>query len=279
MRVLVTGANGQLGTDVVLRLKQLGHTAICADISEMDITCPDAVRSFFARNLPDAVIHCAAYTAVDKAESDAQTCARINVDGTYNVACAAQSCGAKLIYISTDYVYSGEGTEPFDEHARIHPLNIYGKTKFEGEQAAKNCSRLFIVRTSWVFGLHGGNFVKTMLRLAESRDTLQVVCDQVGSPTFTQDLAVLLCDMLQTQAYGVYNATNEGFCSWYTFACTIFQMAGKDVLVQPICSQEYPSPAQRPHNSRLSKQALADAGFTPLPPWEDALARFMQQLL
>ncbi|MBQ7542744.1 MAG: dTDP-4-dehydrorhamnose reductase [Clostridia bacterium] len=274
-RVLVTGANGQLGYDVVLRLRALGYDVYAADMPEMDVTSSDAVRSVFDEFRPEAVIHCAAYTAVDKAESEPVACARINVDGTRNVAEAAQRAGAKMIYISTDYVYAGSGCCPMCEDAPKAPCNVYGRTKFDGEQAAKACSRLFIVRTSWVFGRHGGNFVKTMLRLAEGRDTLQVVCDQIGSPTFTEDLAALLCEMLRTEKYGVYNASNDGFCSWHTFAETIFQLAGKKVCVQPVKSCDYACAAVRPLNSRLSKQSLIVAGFSVLPHWKDALARFL----
>ena len=274
-RVLVTGANGQLGYDVTLCLRAKGYNVFAADTEEMDVTSGDTVRSVFARFKPQAVIHCAAYTAVDKAESEEELCMSINVSGTRNVAQAAEESGAKMIYVSSDYVYGGAGSEPLREDAPTVPCNAYGRSKLAGEQAAEICSKLFIVRTSWVFGLHGSNFVKTMLRLGGSRDTIQVVCDQIGSPTFTQDLAELLCDLIRSEKYGVYNASNEGFCSWHTFAETIFQLSGKKVCVLPILSREYSCCAERPLNSRMSKQALRDAGFAPLPHWKDALARYL----
>lgn len=275
MRVLVTGADGQLGSDVVSCLRAHGEEVIAADLTQMDITDANAVTTFFDTHRPDAVIHCAAYTAVDKAESEPEMCARVNVDGTRNIARAAESVAAKMIYISTDYVYSGDGCTPFDEDGVIAPQNVYGKTKYAGELAAQACSRLFIVRTSWVFGLHGNNFVKTILRLGQSRDVIRVVCDQIGSPTFTEDLAALLYDMIRSDLYGTYNASNEGFCSWHQFALTILQMAGVKVCTIPISSADYPAAAERPLNSRLSKEKLCLAGFTPLPQWKDALARFL----
>ena len=277
MRVLVTGAEGQLGFDVVSALRQRGHDVIGVDYAQMDITDRTAVFSVFSAQRPQAVIHCAAYTCVDRAESEPDVCARVNMDGTQYIAQASESVGAKMIYISTDYVYSGDGCDPFPESAPIAPCNVYGKTKYAGEIAAQACSRLFVVRTSWVFGLHGSNFVRTMLRLSQDRDTLRVVCDQVGSPTFTEDLAELLCAMIETEKYGTYNASNAGFCCWHTFAQQIFTMFGRKVCVIPIPSRDYDSPAVRPKNSRMSKQALIDAGFTPLPDWKDALARYVHR--
>ena len=275
MKVIVTGARGQLGSDVVCALKKCGHTPIPADREEFDITDAEQTQAFFLSHCPDAVIHCAAYTAVDKAETEADICRQINTDGTCNIAVAAESVGAKMLYISTDYIYGGQGSAPLSESCPAAPLNIYGQTKYDGELAARKCSRLFVVRTSWVFGLGGSNFIKTMLRLSKTHDTLRVVCDQIGSPTFTEDLAVLLCAMIATERYGTYNATNENFCSWSDFAQTIFQKAGCSTQVIPVTTEEYGAPAKRPLNSRLSKQKLLDNGFSLLPTWEDALDRFL----
>lgn len=275
MKVIVTGARGQLGSDVVCALQKCGHTPISADRDEFDITDREETQAFFLAHRPDAVIHCAAYTAVDKAESEADICRRVNVTGTANVACSAEAVGAKLLYISTDYIYGSQGEEPLCESCPAAPLNVYGQTKYEGELAARQCSRLFIVRTSWVFGLGGNNFVKTMLRLAQTQDTLRVVCDQVGSPTFTEDLAVLLCEMVETEKYGVYNASNENYCSWFEFAQTILQKSGSPAKVLPLTTEEFGAPAVRPKNSRLSKQKLFACGFSRLPAWENALDRFL----
>ena len=277
MRVLVTGAKGQLGTDVVSALQRCGMEPIASDADELDIVQKEAVERYFLIHKPDAVIHCAAYTAVDKAESDADICAKINIDGSRNVAHAAESVGAKMIYISSDYVYSGDGDQPQVEDAAVTPRNVYGRTKLAGEEAARECSRLFVVRTSWVYGLHGHNFVKTILHASQTHDTLRVVCDQVGSPTFTEDLAAFLCDLVQSEKYGTYNVSGEGFCSWHTFAQTILTYAGQKSCVIPVSTDEYPCAAVRPLNSRLHKQKLRDAGFAPLPYWKDALARFMHQ--
>lgn len=275
MKVIVTGARGQLGADVVRALEQCAHTPIPADREEFDITDAEQTQAFFLLHRPDAVIHCAAYTAVDKAESEADICRQINTDGTGNIAAAAESVGAKMLYISTDYIYGGQGDTPLCEACPASPLNVYGQTKYDGELAAQQCSRLFIVRTSWVFGLGGNNFIKTMLRLSQTHDTLRVVCDQVGSPTFTEDLAPLLCAMIATEKYGTYNASNEHFCSWYDFAETIFRKVGSPTKVVPVTTAEYGAPAKRPLNSRLSKQKLSDNGFALLPTWEDALDRFL----
>lgn len=279
MKVIVTGAHGQLGSDVVCALQKSGHTPIPADREEFDITDADQTQAFFLLHHPDAVIHCAAYTAVDKAESEADICRLVNVTGTENVARAAEMIHAKMLYISTDYIYGGQGETPLCESSPASPLNVYGQTKYAGELAAQKCSRLFVVRTSWVFGLGGCNFIKTILRLAKSGGTLRVVCDQVGSPTFTEDLAVLLCAMIGTDKYGTYNATNENFCSWFDFAQTILRKSGQSAKVLPVSSEEYGAPAVRPKNSRLSKQKLSDNGFSRLPSWEDALDRFLARYL
>lgn len=276
MRVIVTGAAGQLGSDVVLCLRQCGHTPVPTDISDMDITRGGDVLSFFVAANADAVIHCAAYTAVDRAEDEPDAAYAVNVTGTRNIAGAAEQCGMKMLYVSTDYVYGGKGFLPQTEETPPAPCNVYGQTKYDGECAAAVCSRLFLVRTSWVFGTHGGNFVATMLRLSETHDTLSVVADQIGSPTFTEDLAALLCAMIETDRYGAYNATNEGFCSWYSFAREIFRLAGRSVQVLPVSSETYNAKAVRPKNSRLSKQKLVQAGFSPLPAWQDALRRYLK---
>ena len=278
MRIIVTGALGQLGVDVVQRLHELEHTPIATDIMDLDITQKDDVLSFFSNNPADAVIHCAAYTAVDRAEEEPDAAWRVNVLGTRNVAEAAEQHGMKMLYVSTDYVYPGTGDQPQRESVTPSPCNVYGKTKLEGEREAAVCSRLFIVRTSWVFGLYGRNFVETMLKLSETHDTLRVVSDQIGSPTYTVDLAVLLCSMIETERYGTYNASNEGYCSWYSFAKTIFELTGRSVEVIPVSTEAYGAKAVRPKNSRMSKKKLVLYGFTPLPRWHDALKRYLKEL-
>ena len=228
----------------------------------------------------DAVIHCAAYTAVDAAEDHVDLCRRINGEGTRNVALACRETGAKLMYISTDYVFDGTGTRPWEPDDERHPLNVYGQTKYEGELAVEELTeKFFIVRIAWVFGVAGKNFIKTMLRLGEERGAVSVVDDQVGSPTYTYDLARLLVDMIQTDRYGRYHATNEGLCSWYEFAKEIFRQAGMDqVQVTPVTSDQFPAKATRPSNSRMSKEKLQENGFTPLPTWQDALGRFLKEI-
>lgn len=278
MKIVVTGASGQLGTDVMLRLKETGAAAVAADISVLDITDREAVESFIAREKPDGVIHCAAYTNVDNAESERGKCRLINEKGTEYIAAACEKHGAKLLYISTDYVFDGRGNEPFETDSPTAPCNFYGETKLGGERAAAICTRLFIVRISWVFGKNGKNFVKTMLRLSKEKDEIRVVGDQVGTPTYTEDLAVLLCNMISTEKYGVYHATNEGVCSWAQFASEIMKLSGSETKIIPISSKEYPSPAARPANSRLSKASLDLAGFERLPAWQDALKRFLRQM-
>ena len=287
MKIFVTGANGQLGHDVVEELSRRGHTAVGSDLSgdcPLDITDADAVTRVLGEIRPDAVIHCAAWTAVDAAE-DAENRDKvqaINGGGTRNIALACRALGCKLLYISTDYVFDGQGETPWQPDCRDYaPLNAYGRSKLAGEEAVRALTeRYFIVRIAWVFGLHGGNFVKTMLRLSESHDTLRVVCDQVGTPTYTPDLSRLLADMIETDRYGVYHATNEGgYISWYEFACEIFRQAGKTVNVIPVTTAEYGlSKAARPMNSRLDKRKLVENGFTPLPDWRDALGRYLKTL-
>lgn len=228
---------------------------------------------------PDAIIHCAAYTAVDKAEDDEENCWNVNVEGTKNIANAARNINAKLMYISTDYVFDGRGQMAFKEDAVPKPVGYYGFTKYEGEKIVEQIvDKWFIVRISWVFGLNGKNFVKTMLKLAEKRSELNVVGDQVGSPTYTFDLAKLLIDMIQTDKYGIYHASNEGFCNWGEFAQEIFKQANKEVQINSITTEEYPTRAVRPKNSRMSKQKLLDSGFEPLPKWQDAVERYIKEI-
>lgn len=279
LKILVTGANGQLGHDILLNLTARGIEGIPADIAEFDITQAQATDHFISEHKPDAVIHCAAYTAVDKAEDDAERCKLINETGTINIAHACKKIDAKLIYVSTDYVFPGTGETPYEVDALKGPLSVYGRTKLAGEEAVSGLlKRYFIVRTSWVFGKNGNNFVKTMLRLGKEREEVSVVCDQIGSPTYTVDLANLLVDMALSEQYGVYHATNEGFCSWAEFAETIFRKAGLQTRVNPVTTDQYPVRAHRPANSRLSKASLTRAGFMPLPDWKDALDRYLTEL-
>lgn len=279
MKIIVTGSKGQLGTDVVARINEIGAEAVEADLPELDITNPEAVESFIAQSKADGVIHCAAFTNVDVAETERELCRKINVDGTANIAKSCENHGMKLLYISTDYVFSGEGTEPFETDSPVLPCNYYGVTKHEGETAAlTECTKCFAVRISWVFGENGKNFVKTMLRLSKERDEISVVSDQTGSPTYTKDLAKLICEMIASEKYGIYHATNEGYCSWAEFAKTIMEYSGSETKIIPIGSAEYKSVAVRPSNSRLSKKSLDENGFNRLPPWQDALKRFLDNV-
>lgn len=279
MKVLVTGYNGQLGFDVIKELKSRHIHCKGVDMADFDITDTEATKKYIEDYAPAAVIHCAAYTAVDKAEDDEEACYKVNVTGSENIAKVCGKIGAKMVYVSTDYVYGGTGDEPFEISDETKPCNVYGKTKLQGENAVKkHCDKYFIVRTSWVFGINGGNFVKTMLRLADSHSRLNVVCDQVGSPTYTPDLAKLICDMIETEKYGTYHGTNENFCSWAEFAEEIMKQGGKATVINPVTTAEYGAKAQRPLNSRLSKKCLDDAGFDRLPTWQDALSRFIKEL-
>ena len=279
MKVLVTGFAGQLGYDVAQELAARGISCIAADKGEFDLTNTESVRGFVGACRPDVIVHCAAYTAVDKAEEDSAACYKVNVNGTQNLCSTAKEMQAKFVYISTDYVFDGEKSEPYEVDDVTGPQTVYGSTKLEGENIVRHtCPKHFIIRTAWVFGKNGNNFVKTMLRLGKERETLNVVCDQFGSPTYTKDLARLICDMIQTDKYGTYHATNEGFCSWADFAFEIMRKAGLSTRVVPISSSEYPAKAKRPMNSRLSKQKLVDNGFTPLPDWQDALERYIKEI-
>ncbi len=279
MKVLVTGVKGQLGYDVVKELEARGMEAVGVDIDEMDITDAASVEKVIGEAAPDAVIHCAAYTAVDAAEDNATLCRKVNAEGPQNIANECKKLDIPMIQISTDYVFDGTGEQPWQPEDKSGPTTVYGQTKYEGELAVQNTlEKYFIVRIAWVFGVNGKNFVKTMLNLGRTRDKLTVVCDQFGSPTYTYDLAKLLVDMIQTDKYGVYHATNEGFCSWYEFACEIFKQAGIEVEVAPVTSDQYPTKAKRPFNSRMSKDKLEENGFERLPAWQDALCRYLKEI-
>ena len=279
MRVLVTGVKGQLGYDVVNECKKQGIDPVGVDVEEMDITDEAAVRKVITESNVEAVIHCAAYTAVDAAEDNVDLCRKVNAGGTENIAKVCKELDLKMMYISTDYVFDGQGERPWQPDDERHPLNVYGQTKCEGEYAVeKYLDKYFIVRIAWVFGVNGKNFIKTMLRLGKERGAVSVVNDQIGSPTYTFDLAVLLVDMIQTEKYGRYHATNEGLCSWYEFACEIFQQAGMDVTVTPVSSDQFPAKAKRPSNSRMSKDKLEENGFNRLPTWQDALSRYLKEI-
>lgn len=280
MKVLVTGVKGQLGYDVMGELERRGHDAVGVDIDEMDITDAAQVKEVLEDCAPDVVIHCSAYTAVDRAEDEPDICRKVNAEGTKNIAevCAGLDC--KLIYISTDYIFSGDGETPWQPDDKADPLNVYGQTKYEGEEEIKSrLNKYFIVRISWVFGINGSNFVKTMLRLGKENGAVNVINDQIGSPTYTYDLAGLLVDMAESESYGQYHATNEGICSWYEFAKEIFRAAGMDeVKVTPVSSAEFSAKAKRPHNSRMSKEELVENGFNRLPSWQDAVGRYVEEL-
>lgn len=284
MKVLVTGVKGQLGFDVINELEKRGHTAIGVDIEEMDITDEEAVQKTLTETAPDAVVHCAAWTAVDNAEDEANTekVYAINALGTKYIAEACRTLGCKMVYISTDYVFNGEGETPWEPDCKAYsPLNYYGKTKLAGEEfVSTTLEKYFIVRISWVFGKNGNNFIKTMLKLSEKYDTLRVVCDQIGTPTYTFDLSKLLVDMVETERYGYYHASNEGgYISWHEFACEIFRQAGKTMQVLPVTTAEYGiSKAKRPFNSRLEKKKLSENGFQRLPTWQDALSRYLLEI-
>ncbi len=280
MKVLVTGVNGQLGYDVVRELKERGFNDVLGiDINDLDITKEQLVATFITKFNPDVVVHCAAFTAVDLAEDKKEVVYDVNVNGTSYIAKACQKVNAKMMYISTDYVFDGKGEKPFTIDDLTNPINYYGVSKLLGEQEVKKyLDRYFIIRISWVFGINGNNFVKTMLNLGKVREELNVVCDQIGSPTYTYDLSKLISDMIVTNKFGIYHATNEGICSWYEFACEIFKQANVNIKVNPIKTSMYPTKALRPKNSRLSKTSLVDEGFSLLRPWEDALNDYLNRL-
>lgn len=278
-KIVVTGAGGQLGQELQ-RLRYEDVEIVGLDRSLMDITDEKSCIDTLERLRPNAIIHVAAYTAVDRAESDPDSAWLVNVEGTRNVARAAEAVGASLCYVSTDYVFNGKGTQPYSEHDSTDPQSVYGKTKLEGERVASElCSRTFIVRTSWVYGRYGNNFVHTMLQLAKQRDELAVVNDQTGSPTYTFDLARFLLELVQTDQFGTYHATNGGQCTWYEFAKAIFEEADlKNVNVQPCTTDQFPRPAPRPRYSVLGNQALLEAGFQPLRHWRDALHEYISSM-
>lgn len=302
MKVFVTGVNGQLGHDVMNELSKRGYEGFGADISvsysgvadgtavtmmpyvSLDITNREAVTNIISELKPDAVIHCAAWTAVDMAEDDDKIglVREVNVGGTKNIADACKKVDCKMLYVSTDYVFDGEGEKPWDPDCKdFNPLNVYGHTKLEGEFTVSNVlNKYFIVRTSWVFGLNGKNFIKTMLDVGKKHDVVRVVNDQIGTPTYTYDLARLLVDMIETEKYGYYHATNEGgYISWCDFAKEIYYQAGYSAKVLPVSTEEYGlNKAVRPRNSRLDKSKLVKAGFAPLPTWQDALSRYLKEL-
>ena len=305
MNVVVTGVSGQLGYDVVQELLGRGYGVVGSDIGEnersarlaeaaggtasyefaaLDITDGTATKALLQRVQPDAVVHCAAWTAVDTAEEEEniEKVKAVNVTGTRNIAAACKALDCKMIYISTDYVFDGQGETPWDADCMEYaPLSVYGQTKLAGELAVKELlAKYFIVRIAWVFGLNGNNFIKTMLNIGKKYATLRVVADQIGTPTYTQDLARLLVDMAETEKYGCYHATNEGgYISWYDFACEIFKQAGYKTKVTPVTTEEYGlSRAKRPFNSRLDKSKLVEAGFEPLPTWQDALSRYLSEI-
>lgn len=284
-RILVTGVKGQLGFDLVRELTKRGYSNVLGiDIEQLDITDCKAVDKFISDYNPKVVMHNAAWTAVDKAEQFPDKVYAVNALGPKYIAQACKKVGATMVYISTDYVFDGKGETPFEVNSPKNGLSIYGKTKSQGEDfVQQNLDKYFIVRISWVFGINGNNYVKTMLKLAETHPELNIVCDQIGSPTYTEDLSRLLADMIETNKYGVYHATNEGFCSWADFSRYIFECAGKDIKVNPVTTATYrkmnPNQADRPLNSRMSKQSLVDAGFKLLPSWKDATKRFVEILL
>lgn len=282
MKALVTGVNGQLGYDVVNELKKRGHTAVGVDIAEMDITDAESVKRVMHGVRPDAVVHCAAWTAVDAAEDNEDKVRLVNAKGTENIAAECKALNCKMLYISTDYVFDGQGEKPWTPDCKDYkPLNVYGKTKLEGELAVSEIlQKYFIIRIAWVFGINGKNFIKTMLNVGKTHDTVRVVDDQIGTPTYTYDLARLLADMAESDKYGCYHATNEGgFVSWYGFAKEIYRQAGYTTKVVPVTTAEYGlSKAARPFNSRLDKSKLRQNGFKPLPAWQDALSRYLKEL-
>ena len=285
LKILVTGVKGQLGFDCVRILKERGYCRVLGiDKDELDITDEEAVNRFILEYKPDVIMHNAAWTAVDKAEEMPDLVYKVNALGPRYIATAANKVGAKMFYISTDYVFDGEGIIPFEVDSPKDGLSIYGKTKSQGEDFVINgTNKYFIIRISWVFGINGNNYIKTMLKLSKIKDELNIVCDQVGSPTYTYDLANLMADMMETDKYGVYHATNEGFCSWYDFTKYIYKAKGiTNVKVNPITTEEYlkinPNQAKRPLNSRMSKSSLTKAGFNLLPKWEDAVDRYLKEL-
>lgn len=276
MRILVTGAKGQLGYDVIKELRARGIEHVGVDVEDFDITDEKATTKFIKNYYPDTVIHCAGYTLVDSAEDNKETCMNVNYGGTKNIVLSCKEINSKLIYITTDYIFDGEKTLPYEVNDTANPLNVYGLSKFLGERLIQEeISNFFIVRVSWMFGHSKKNFVEAIIRLGKENDKVNVIDDQIGSPTYTCDVADLLIRLAETEKYGVYHATNEGFCSWAEFANEIMKRAGLKCKINPVHSDKYGSKAKRPKNSRLSKQSLLVNGFMLLPSWENALCRYI----
>ena len=274
--ILVTGSTGQLGSDVVKELLKRGYSTLSPNRSEFNLCSEDSIRNYILNSNCEAIVHCAAYTQVDKAEDEKDLCIKINATATKHIAKCAKILDIPMIYISTDYVFDGTKDGEYTENDETNPINIYGESKLAGEKYVQEIlDKYYIVRTSWVFNINGKNFIETMLRLSKANNQLSIVNDQIGSPTYTKDLSRLLVDMLETSKYGLYHATNEGYCSWYEFADTIFKLANINIDIKAINSNEYASRAKRPLNSKLSKDKLIEYGFKPLPHWEDALKDYL----
>ena len=278
MKILVTGVKGQLGYDVVKALESRGYQPVGVDREEMDLTNNNMIDNFIMNLKPEAIIHCAAYTAVDQAEEEVEICYQINAEAVKVIAECAKTLDIPMIYISTDYVFDGTKASEYVETDIPNPINVYGASKLKGEQYVQQLlEKFYIVRISWVFGINGNNFIKTMQRLGNEHDELNIIHDQVGSPTYTAHLAPLLVDMIETDQYGIYHATNEGYCSWYEFAAEIFKQSQLDVTLHPITTDQYKTKAKRPLNSQMSKQKLSDYGFHRLPTWQEALKNYLNQ--
>ena len=274
--ILVTGSTGQLGSDVVKELLKRGYSTLSPNRSEFNLCSEDSIRNYILNSNCEAIVHCAAYTQVDKAEDEKDLCIKINATATKHIVKCAKILDIPMIYISTDYVFDGTKDGEYTENDETNPINIYGESKLAGEKYVQEIlDKYYIVRTSWVFNINGKNFIETMLRLSNANNQLSIVNDQIGSPTYTKDLSRLLVDMLETSKYGLYHATNEGYCSWYEFANTIFKLANINIDIRAINSNEYASRAKRPLNSKLSKDKLIEYGFKPLPHWEDALKDYL----
>ena len=274
--ILVTGSTGQLGSDVVKELLKRGYSTLSPNRSELNLCSEDNIRNYILNSNCEAIVHCAAYTQVDKAEDEKDLCIKINTTATKHIVKCAKILDIPMIYISTDYVFDGTKDGKYTENDETNPINIYGESKLAGEKYVQEIlDKYYIVRTSWVFNINGKNFIETMLRLSKANNQLSIVNDQIGSPTYTKDLSRLLVDMLETSKYGLYHATNEGYCSWYEFADTIFKLANINIDIKAINSNEYASRAKRPMNSKLSKDKLIEYGFKPLPHWEDALKDYL----
>lgn len=274
--ILVTGSTGQLGSDVVKELLKRGYSTLSPNRSELNLCSEDNIRNYILNSNCEAIVHCAAYTQVDKAEDEKDLCIKINATATKHIVKCAKILDIPMIYISTDYVFDGTKDGEYTENDETNPINIYGESKLAGEKYVQEIlDKYYIVRTSWVFNINGKNFIETMLRLSKANNQLSIVNDQIGSPTYTKDLSRLLVDMIETNKYGLYHATNEGYCSWYEFADTIFKLANINIDIKAINSNEYASRAKRPLNSKLSKDKLIEYGFKPLPHWEDALKDYL----